>query len=196
MATKQISINQRVSAEDKDYYDQSFEGSGASSRGEFLVKLLDRYHEPLEPVRVEVEKLVEVERNHQHNEISLILSPAQMFALRNTVLSTSDFAQEQNKVIDNLARGNRPFMYFGSLFEPEFQSLWIRNKVVTDKTPGEEKEAVTKFNMSAFLLNMFFTNLIEGRISETMVTADTLKEFIKKQAIPIKPIVKLPEPKV
>ena len=60
-------------------------------------------------------------------ECAVLLSPAQMFALRNTILSTLDFAKEQNLVIDKLSRGDRPFMYFDSLFEPEFQSLWIRN---------------------------------------------------------------------
>ena len=120
-------------------------------------------------------------------QCAVLLSSAQMFALRNTILSTLDFAKEQNLVIDKLSRGDRPFMYFDSLFEPEFQSLWIRNKLVTNQM-SEEKEAVLKFNMSAFLLNMFFTNLIEGRISETLLTVETLKAFIKTPAVPIKPI--------
>lgn len=190
MATKQVTNAFRTSLEDKHYIDQDFEASGASSRGEYYVGLVNfKNAQPEAPATIEVERIVEVARKHDTNEISLILSPAQMFALRNTVLSTSDFAQEQNRVIDNLSTGKRPFMYFGSLFEPEFQSLWIRNKVVTDKTPAEEKEAAIKFNMSAFLLNMFFTNLIEGRISESLVTAETLQSFIKRQAVITKPIV-------
>ena len=182
---KQVNTNLRMSQDTKEYFDQLFDGSGASSKGEFITMLLDRYNSPQEPITIE--KVVEVERRHEYNEIAVKLSPAQLFALRNTVLSMSDFAQKQNEVIDSLASFNKPFLYFGSLFEPEFQSLWVRNRVITNQMTTEEKESVIKFNMSAFLINMFLTNLIEGRISETLVTAETLKSFIAKQIADSKP---------
>lgn len=184
-AVKLVGVTARMSVDTKAYYDQTREASGANSSGEFILLLLDKFNAETEPQTIE--KVVEIERRHEENELSVKLTHAQYWALRNTVLSTNDFAESQNSVIDNLATGNRPFMYFGNLFDQEFQSLWIRSRPFSDKTtPGEALESI-KFNMSAFLVNMFFTNLIENRISETLVTDETLKRYLKEQKKLMKP---------
>ena len=185
MAIKLMNVSIRMNAETKLYFNQTFENSGASSLVEFIGMLLEKFNADTEPQTIE--KVVEIERRHEENELSVKLTHAQYWALRNTVLSTNDFAESQNSVIDNLAMGNRPFLYFGNLFDQEFQSLWIRSRPFSDKTtPGEALESI-KFNMSAFLVNMFFTNLIENRISETLVTGETLKRYLKEQKKLMKP---------
>ena len=114
------------------------------------------------------------------NEMQLSLTPAQLYALRENVL-TEGFAENQNDIIDSLTPANEPFLYFGNLFEPEFQSLWVKNIVLTDEMPEEEKETTIRHNMVSFLINMFLTHLIEGKIPDTSVTAKTLITFIQEQ---------------
>lgn len=125
-----------------------------------------------------------IEGNSQMNEMILSLTPAQLYAIRETVL-TEGFAEKNNEVTDSLNPENKPFLYFGSLFEPEFQLLWIRNIVLTDEMPEEEKEMAISHNMTAFLINMFLMHLIEGKISVTSVTAKTLITFIQEQDSPV-----------
>jgi hypothetical protein len=186
MAIKQVNTSIRMSADTKAYFDESFEASGANSKGEFITMMLERYNNPGDPVTVE--KIVEVEKRTEQNEIFINLSPAQLFALRNTVLSGSDFAQKQNDIIDWYAsKDNKPFLYPGSLFEPEFQSLWVKNKIITNQMTGEEKEAVIKFNMAAFLLNVFLMTLIKGEMPESLVDAVNLKAYIISQTAKAKP---------
>jgi len=114
------------------------------------------------------------------NEFVLSLSAAQYYAIHENVL-TKGFAETQNEIFDSLTPENKPFLYFGNLFEPEIQSLWIRNVILTDKMPEEEKEDAIRHNMSAFLINMSLMHLIEGKIRDTSVTAKTLITFIQEQ---------------
>lgn len=170
----------RMAQDALEYWENTYVASGANSQGEFAVRLLDKYNTQEEPKAPEI-KTVEVERQIQPDEIILPLSPAQMFALKNTVLSRPDFAEHQNKIIDDLKSGWKPFMYFGDLFEPEFQSLWIRSMPITKEMTDQEKETTIKYNMSAFLINMFLIHLIEGKIDVSKVNASNLKAFILKQ---------------
>lgn len=121
-----------------------------------------------------------IEGQSQQNEMILSLTSAQEHAIRETVL-TEGFAETQNEIIDSLNPENKPFLYFGNLFEPEIQSLWIRNIVLNDELPEDQKETAIRHNMAAFLINMFLMHLIEGKISETSVTAKTLITFIQEQ---------------
>lgn len=183
MPTKSSLVNTsiRMNPDTKQYFEQSFEASGTNSKGEFIAMLLDVHNngEPgLEPRTIE--KIVHVEKIPGNDELILKLSPAQMFALRETVLQAR-FAESQNEVIESLQRENRPYLYFGNLFEPEFQTLWMKNKVFTKEMSPSEKEAVIRFNMVAFLVNMFLTQIIEGKMSESAVTAETLKMYIRRQ---------------
>jgi len=121
-----------------------------------------------------------IEGQSQQNEMILSLTPAQVHAIRETVL-TEGFAETQNEIIDSLNPDNKPFLYFGNLFEPEIQSLWVRNIVLNDELPEDQKETAIRHNMGAFLINMFLMHLIEGKISETSVTAKALIKFIQEQ---------------
>ncbi len=127
-----------------------------------------------------------IEGNTEQNEMLLSLTPVQLYAIRETVL-IEEFAENKNEIIDSLNPENKPFLYFGNLFEPEFQSLWIRNIVLTDGMTQEEKENSIRHNMAAFLINMFLMNLIEGKVSCTPVTAENLKSYIQEhnQELPV-----------
>ncbi|WP_372648022.1 hypothetical protein [Draconibacterium sp.] len=154
--------------------------SGANSQGEFLQMLLERWTQDDPAPKVEKET-VTVEKELTKNQLLINLLPAQEFALRSNVLSP-DFAKRQNELIDTL-KGTRPFLYFGSLYDPELQKLWVRNIVVTKQMTEAEKEAAIKHNMSAFLVNMYLMHAIDGNLSSISITADSIKEFIAKEAI-------------
>lgn len=179
-------ITVRTSDETKDFFKRSFEASGANSQGEFLERLLNKWNEPELTIEPEI-KTVTIEKQVQANEILLSLSPAQMFAVRGTILSSENFAQDQNEIIDSLKTGTPPFLYGGHLFDREFQTLWIRNIVLSKTMIPEQKEAAIRHNIAAFLVNRFLMVIIEGKISCTHVTAETLKSFIRKQAEGLKP---------
>jgi hypothetical protein len=115
------------------------------------------------------------------NEILLQLTPAQMFGISETIMSPDNFADIQNKIIDSLKPENKPFFYFGNLFEPEFEQLWVKSEPLNEELTPEQKEIIIKHNISAFLINMFLTHLIEGKISDSVVTAESLKSFIRDQ---------------
>lgn len=113
-------------------------------------------------------------------DIVLSLSPVQVYALRETVLSKDNFAEGQNELIDSLIPENKPFLYFGNLFEPEFQLLWVKNIPLTDDMTPEQRESAIQHNMAAFLLNMFLTNFVEENIDDSKATASSLKSFIQE----------------
>ena len=182
-----------MAADDIPYFDQSFQESGCSSQGEFMKKLLDKWNEPEKIMQPKTEiRTIQIERELQTNEILFQLNPAQEYALRQTILSTPDFAEKQNEIIDSIKIGNRPFMYFGNLFAPEFQNVWLRSIPIDKEMSAEAKENAIRFNMSAFLVNMFMMHIIEGRITATKVDAESLKEFIRSLVKPkIEPTEKL-----
>lgn len=114
------------------------------------------------------------------NEILLNLTPAQMFAIRETTLADPNFAEIQNEIIDSLAPENKPFLYFGNLFEPEFQLLWVKSIPLTDDMTPEQRESAIRHNMTAFILNMFLINFVEEKIDDSKATASSLKSFIQE----------------
>ena len=120
------------------------------------------------------------------NEILLNLTPAQMFAIRETTLVDPNFAEIQNEIIDSLVPENKPFLYFGNLFEPEFQLLWVKNIPLTDDMTPEQREPAIRNNMAAFLLNMFLINFVEEKIDDSKATASSLKSFIQElEVLPV-----------
>lgn len=175
-----------MSSDDIEYFNRSFEASACNSQGDFVRKMLDKWNEPEIIVDPEI-RHVTVEKQLQANEIILSLSPAEIYAMRVMVSTSDNFAQEQNEIIDSLKTENKPFLYFGSIFEPEFQSLWVRNIVVTKMMTPEQKEFAIRHNMGAFLRNKFLFSVIDGKISEADITAEMLKSFIKKQIEAAKP---------
>lgn len=174
------SLTIRTASDIIDWFRQSFDGSGTSSQGEFLSKLLEKWNAQDNNAGPQIKtETIEVEKQLQENELLINLSLAQMFALRGTVLGNPEFAQKQNEIIDRL-KGNKPFLYSGELFSAEFKNIWIRNIVLTKAMTDEQKEAAIKFNMAAFLVNMFMVHLIEGNIDVSTIDAGKLKEFIAK----------------
>ena len=176
--------NIRMSSDDIEYFNRSFEASACNSQGDFVRKMMDKWNEPeqtIEPEIRTIEKTVEIERQLKPEEILFSLSPSQKYALLETVLSSETFAQEQNELIDALKPMNKPFFGGGNLFSPELQSLWVRNIVLIKAMTPDQREAAIKHNMSAFLINKFLYSLIDGRLDCSRVTPETLKAFIKKQ---------------
>ena len=194
--TTQANTNIRMSQSTKELFDQIFEESGSNSKGEFIALLLDRYDNPPagktieknveveKPVEVEkvveVEKLVEVEKQLQANQLILSLSDAELFALRETLLSFNDFAERQNKVIDSFGRKS----WIGSTrhYSPEIDQLWRHFEPIGEDMTDQEREAVIKSNIpsclfNAFLLLMFIPERSE-HINESLVTPKIIREFI------------------
>lgn len=173
----------RSSVETQEFFKGLYEASGCNSQGEFLQKLCEKWNSPDETIEPVI-RTVTVEKELLQSEIIMNLTAAQEYALRQTVLSSPDFAEQQNKIIDSLTAGERPFLYFGNLFLPEFKSIWVKSIPLTKTMFPADREKAVKHNMSAFLINMFLTHIIEGRISATHVNADSLSEFIRSQAKP------------
>lgn len=169
-------ITIRTSAETKDWFKTSFEASNANSQGDFLQKLLERYNED-EPKPEPIIQTVTVNQELKPNELLLSLTPAQLFALRGTVMSFPNYAERQNEIIDSL-KGKRPFLYSGNLFDPEFRNILVRNIPITKTMTEPERENAIRHNMTAFLINTFLVNIIEENIKETLVTADKLRSYI------------------
>ena len=193
--TTQLNTNIRMTQDTKELFDTLFEESGANSKGEFVSMLLDRYENPPieNPIEkiievekpIEVEKLVEVEKQLQANQLLLTLSDAELFALRETVLSFSDFAERQNKLIDLLLPENKPFIGGRVMYSPEIFALWVRNRPISKKMNETEIDKTIRFNMGAFLRNMFLLALVDDKIAESLVTPEILMEFIQRQNDPI-----------
>jgi hypothetical protein len=169
----------RMSPHTNEKFEAAFENSNADSKGEYLDSILDQVlnYKPTTEVK-EVE--IRVEKELESNQILVSLTPAQMFALKEHILAVPDYAEKQNEIIDMLSEG-QPLFSFSKLYEPEFQELWVRNKVFTEEMSEVEKEAAIKHNISAYLLNMFFTNLIDGNIPDLHVDANDIKAFVQKQ---------------
>lgn len=186
MVNNVATITIRTNSETKEFFKSLFDGSGANTQGEFFERMLEKMYAPEKKVEPQIRTLT-VEKTLQPNELLLSLTPAQMYALRETVLSADNFAQEQNEIIDSLKAGNKPFMYFGSLFEPEFQSIWVKNIIPTKAMTPEQKENAIRHNMAAFLINKFLLSLIDGKISCSRVSPFALRTFINKQIEAAKP---------
>ena len=196
--TTQANTNIRMSQSTRELFEQYFEESGSNSKGEFIALLLDRYdnppvgkptekivevEKPFEVVKtVEVEKLVEVEKALEANQLLLTLSDADLFALRETVLSFSDFAERQNKVIDSFAPENKTWFDSGHVYSPEFYQLWRHFEPIIETMTDEEREKVVKFNILSCLFNSFLHHIMEPDlrwyINESLVTPKIIREFI------------------
>ncbi len=194
----QANINIRMSPETKEYFDASFEASGANSKGEFIFNLLEHYNNPQKspaiekivevekPVNVEkiveVERVVEVEKGLESNQVLLTLTDSQLFALRETILSFTDFAERQNKIIDSFSPENKTWMDDRDKFSPEFFQMWGRFEPIIEDMTEEERERIIKLNIPSCLLNSFlFLMFIPERsehINESLVTPRIIREFI------------------
>jgi hypothetical protein len=194
---KQKTFSAKISEETADLIQDAFERSGTYTKDEFLRKILNNEKKTpeIEPLIIEEEpeslqiapepqviapRTIEVERKPEPNEIVISLNPEQLFALRETVLGSEDFATEQNKVIDSIYNNERPFLYTGNLFNPEFHDMWVKSKEITEDMTEDQKESVIKHNMTAFLLNFFNIHLIEGDVTESKVNYKKLKTFIQE----------------
>ncbi|MDB4582944.1 hypothetical protein N9164_07325 [Draconibacterium sp.] len=169
----------RMSPTTNEKFETAFENSNADSKGEYLDSILEQVlnYKPTTEIQ-EVE--VEVEKKLESNQILVSLTPAQMFALKEHISAVPDYAEKQNEIIDLLSEG-KPLFSFSKLYEPEFQELWVRNIVLTEEMSEAEMEAAIKHNISAYLLNMFFTNLIDENIPDLHVDTSDIKAFIKKR---------------
>jgi hypothetical protein len=145
-----------LSQEETNEFLTLFQSSGISSISEFLKSLFEKWVTPEkviepepEPVLLQEPKIIQPQL--QDNEILLSLTPAQLYALRETVLSKR-FAESQNEIIDEKYKNE---FYSGKLCYSEFKSLCIRNIVLTDEMPDEEKETAIHHNMAALPVNLF-----------------------------------------
>ena len=166
-----------------------------------MATLLDRYENP--PAKKPIEKIVEVEKpvevvktvevevekQLQANQLLLTLTDAELFALRETVLSFSDFAERQNKVIDSFAPENKTWMDSRDMYNPEIYQMWRRFESISEDMTDDEREKVVKSNIPSCLFNSFlFLLFIPERsehVNESLVTPRIIREFIKGQNTPI-----------
>lgn len=179
---KPVTLSAKVDPGTMQDFENAFRDSGAKTKNDFIKSLLENRNNPGEETQTKTEiKIQEIEKKLDINEILFSLNPIQFFALREHVLSSDDFAEKQNSIINRLNTGDKPFFYSGNLFEPAFQKLWVKNQIITGSMAEEQKEAAIKHNMCAFILNMYFTKLIEGEVENSSVTPDNLKAFISEQ---------------
>ena len=176
----------RMSDQDIELLNDLFELSGASSKGEFIRRMCEKWNSEDPEIVVKTEF---IDRELQSDEILLKLNPAHLFALRGTVISLPLFAERQNEneIIDSV-KGKRPFMYSGNLFDPAFQNIFIRNIPIKKEMSEPDREKGIRHNMAAFLINAFLVNFIEEKIKETGLTLDSLRQFIIKNTPQKQPI--------
>jgi len=218
--SKQKTFSAKVSEETAALVQGAFERSGAFTKDEFLRKMINNENEKtlpevksltepiipepvieitepevFKPLVIEVEQevlkpqLKEIEPKLERNEILISLNPEQLFALRETVLSSEHFASEQNKKIDGYSNEKGRF-YSETIYDLEFSGIWVRYQEMTKYITEDQKESIIKHNMAAFLLNVFYFQLIEGNLSDSVVTAKSLKAYIQKSAT-VKPLTLL-----
>ena len=180
-------ISIRVTSEVKELFEETFQASGSNSKGDFLKSLLDLYfdsqeekqpaqakaQEPAQPQTIE--KIIEKERELAENEILLSLNPAQLFALKETILGNPKFITAWNEEIEKMKNGNSPFLYFGNLCNTEFGCIWNEFQ----ELKSDDDLETLKQNIAAELLNSYMVRIIEGEIEYSIVTPRILKEFIK-----------------
>jgi len=131
---------------------------------------------------------VEVEKALESNQLLLTLSDAELFALRETVLSFSDFAERQNEIIDLLAPEHDGIFAQSHLYSPEIYQLWRRFEPISESMPAEEIEKVVKSNIPSCLFNAFlyliFMPDYRWDINNSLVTPQIIREYIKTKANP------------
>ena len=88
-------------------------------------------------------------------------------------------------MIDSLSPENMPFIGRLVMYSPEIFALWVRNQPIKENMNEAEIEEAIRFNMGAFLRNMFLLLLVDERISESLVTPKILREYIQKKADPV-----------
>jgi hypothetical protein len=181
---KKVPVTTRMREDRREKLEKAFEESNFDTKDEYIEWLIDYVHNYEPEIKIkEVE--VEVEKKLEPNQILITLNPVQMFILREHVSRAPDFAVKQNKIIDKLK--NKPWYASSDLYNPNFQELWVRNIELTEEMTEIEKEEVIKHNMSAFLLNVFLTNLIDGNIYNSDVNVDDIELFIQNQIETSKP---------
>ena len=156
------------------YLKESFEASEEETIA-LMDILMQNFNIPKEEIKPEEEPEI-IQPQLQPNEIVLSLSPAQMYALRETV-SNEGFAEDQNEVIDQKYKNE----FYSGYPNPELKPLFVRNTVLNDDMTSDEKENAIRHNMAALPINIFFLRLIQGHLSKiTSVTARSLKSFIRE----------------
>ncbi len=177
--SKKVAKTIRMTAEVNDKFETAFEESNFDSKGEFIESLIDKGNND-EPT-VEIEEIeIEVEKKLNPNQLLITLTPPQMFALHEHVTRTPDFAQNQNLLIGKLEK--KPWWASSEIYCPALRDLWVRNIELTEKMDESEKEEAIKHNMSAFMLNMFFSHLVNGDIPNANVCAEDIKAFVLDQS--------------
>lgn len=123
--------------ETEELLKSTFEASEANTMEEFLDNLIQKFNKP-EKVIEPIQETENVQARIEPNEMLLSLTPVQVYAIRETVLSAG-FAEDQNEIIDSLNYKKPGNYYYGQISEPDFESLWVRNIVFADGMTPEEK---------------------------------------------------------
>ena len=181
-----VNVSMRLSGETKEYFEELFQESGSSSKGEFIKDLLDKYTMPepkpqprpepeiIEKIvevekPVEVERIVEVERSIQENEIVIKLNKLQSYLIE--VLTTkTQCRKEANADFDNINNGVDKSFWGNKIFSGDYSGLF--NNYTCEDTPEKTKE-----DMGAYLVNTFMMVVAKGYFEAIGVNADYIKQL-------------------
>lgn len=185
--TNYTPLSLRVENETKESFEDFFKTSGATSKGEFFIRVIAAYGASLDdptpttvltPAQTQItETVIEKERELKENEILLSLNPAQLFTLKETILRNPKLISGWNESILKMKNGDSPFLYFGNLCDKDFGCIWNEFK----DSESDEDLITLKSNMAAELINSYMAKIIEGEVEHSVVTPKVLKQFIKEE---------------
>jgi hypothetical protein len=181
-------ISMRISSETKEYFEELFQESGASSKGEFLKVLMDRYSIPEEEVIiprdnknkpetievekiVEVEKVVEVERPLKENEIVINLNKLQ-FTMLEWLTTKNQCRKSMNADIENINNGVDKTFWGNKMYSGRYKDLFIN--YTCEDSPEKVKE-----DIGAHLVNVFMVMIAKGYYEPVGVNADYIHRLRK-----------------
>lgn len=176
-------ISMRISSETKEYFEDLFQESGSSSKGEFLKVLMDKYSTPEESLEnkktkpetvevekiVEVEKVVEVEKKLDENEIIIRLNDLQRLILE--ILTTKiGCRRKSNEMIENVNNGIDNTFWGNKIYSGAYKGLFMSYNC--EDSPEKIKE-----DMGAELVNNLMMVISSGGFTHLGIDANYINRI-------------------
>jgi len=172
---KLVNVSMRLSGETKEYFEELFQESGSSSKGEFIKTLLDEYtRAEAEPTIIKsepeiIEKIVEVEKVLQENEIVINLNKLQ-FAIIEYLATKSQCRKVENGLIENINNGIDKTFWGNNIFSGDYNGLF------TNYTCEDSPEKI-KEDMGSHLINSLMALIAKGYYENIGINAKYIKKI-------------------
>lgn len=116
------------------------------------------------------------------SELTLKLSPVQVFALKETVLRKS-FVDNFNSIVKKVNSGSDSFFDWQDLYSTKYAGIF------NELDPDTDQDSAILNNMATTLINLFMALVVTNSqiVLDTPVSKQLIKEFLEEQNNPFEP---------